>query len=277
METGSSASQSFGILLSGVDDPALRRLFQLCAWGEWGPWAQAWVREFRELGVLHLLVLSGSQVSYLRSSLERLFGAVLRRVGGGGWEAGHLLRIGVGGTLVAYGFEAGWSPPLARAVFLALWDMAWPRGRTFYKCSLTLVSQGLVFPETCGSLSFLLSWTCFLWLQLSRWMPTRWGQGLFVALLCPAWAAWILADPPSGVSGALRLVAANAVLGMVFERFVMPLTGLLLALSFVFCALPDFLESGVLRGVASLTGPPLAGSGAAVLVALGGFRYIWKL
>lgn len=276
-DIGESPFQLFQSFLGSVDEPSLRRLFELCAWGRWGPGAQAWVREFREFGVLHLLVLSGSQVSFLRGPLQKMNGALLRPIFGRGVAADCLLRLSVAGVLLAYGFTAGWSPPLARAVFLALWDLAWPRGALVWKCLLALAVQGLIFPHDCGSLSFLLSWSCFLWLQVSRQFSRPWQRHLFVALLCPAWAAWILALPPDGVFGAARLIAANAVLGCLFESFLMPLLGGLLALAFVLWAFPLGLAWPLGKAVATFAGPLLAGSGGLVLVALGGFRYIRDL
>jgi hypothetical protein len=135
------------------------------------------------------------------------------------------------------------------------------------KLAAALACQVALFPSSCGELSFLLSWTCFLWLQMSRALSSSVARAVFVASLCPAWSAWILNDAPSGAGEVVRLILANALLGVVFEKLVMPLSGWLLAISLL---VPSVAFA---QGIATFLAPVLAGAGSAVLVGLEAFRY----
>ncbi len=60
-------------IVSSLHDSFNERFFLLVAWGDYGAFAHNWKDSFSELGILHLLVLSGSQMTLLVHSQTKLF------------------------------------------------------------------------------------------------------------------------------------------------------------------------------------------------------------
>ena len=114
---------------------------------------------FRSLGVIHALVLSGSQVQGLRDALDRAFDFV-------GLRTTWVKLTASLWAVWAFAHHCAFEPPLVRAACVAsLERTGWDR---------RLVSAGalilhlVLFPSHWGSLSFWMSWFCAALLSLGR-------------------------------------------------------------------------------------------------------------
>ncbi len=103
-------------------------------------------------GLVHLVVVSGSNVSLLKSVAENLFSFLPRKV----------LAVAVICTLVFFLFLIGLNPPIFRAVLSAviilLGSMAGKNTSNMYVLLLTAIISLFLFPGWISSLSFYLTY-----------------------------------------------------------------------------------------------------------------------
>jgi len=144
-------------------------------WGSlvWGRTEEFWnsksevSRLFFDLGMIHVLVLSGSQVGSFFQSQNFLLGLGLRLAGLS--RTSLFARLGLGVCwlfLSLYVFATGASAPLVRAfIVLVISEAGLVRGMLL-KIFVSFTAHVVLFPEQVASLSFVLSWSAFLLLVL---------------------------------------------------------------------------------------------------------------
>lgn len=207
---------------------------------EWQGWLQAlllgdWSRlprsvqeNFRHVGLVHLLVLSGFHFGLLfrvtEASLRYLFSPlyVLRLLSPLAWKNCHGLFFCLTMLLgLAYIFTAGLTHPSLRAllVYGALGINRIFLGRSAIGLAIVwaLVGQILILPAGFWERSNLLSWAAYLWLLLCFQSLDRsagWWPLLKNALYCQLGLA-LLTAPMVGVFSSLGIVA-NLLVGPIF-------------------------------------------------------------
>lgn len=273
MSSGADFSTYFHETVDHVTDPLSRRMILLMGLGENGARAGFLYTAFRDLGVVHLLVLSGSQVIHFRrafSKILRLLLPLVRAPVGRRWIHDGAVFLG----LWLYGSATGWDAPLTRALLFEMCALACPRLREGFLLLLCLIAQTALFPQHLAKNGFYLSWCASLVLRGAgrlapgnAWMPlvvTALTQALVVALLKRAWptaeeACWIL--------------FANGVLGMLLETWLMPTLGFALAFAALGCGFPGGLTLLRLQEFLALL---MEGASMTLLVALRAIMYIQK-
>ncbi|MBS1984569.1 MAG: ComEC/Rec2 family competence protein [Bdellovibrionales bacterium] len=269
--------EAFHFLTAAIVDAPARRLVLLSSLGEGGAFQYLMSRDFRTLGVVHLLVLSGSQVQELASASRRMLLCFLPRHWGEELKSLLCCLFLVGG-LVTFASAAFWPPPLTRAAFVLLVRWAFPRWSEVLVWVGALGLQVAIFPQHLGALGFYLSWGASLTLAVAR--VFRWGfvlRATVVTVLCECLAVTLLGTNFPTWRQSLLAVLSNIGIGWLFEALLMPLSGWALAGSWAM-ALAELLGlrsgSAVLRGVRSCWAPLAEGSALLVLVAVRAFRYI---
>ncbi len=223
-------------LFSGLGQAEMRRFFLLTTLGQYGAKSIDWLSDFRNLGVLHLLVLSGSQVSYFGTAIRKTINLICRCLAieptllrGGVLSAGYLL----------FGGATGWEPPLTRAILLGLGQVFLPRLSFVWSLALSLFLQMALFPHHLLTLGFYLSWFSFLCLMLVQMSGIgKFFTCVWVSLFCQLIVSLVLQrflDPMSWV----LLILSNIVLGFFFEELVMPIVGWALLTALILLCLQD--------------------------------------
>ena len=275
MHDSSSFINTVELLTGGLSDLRLRRLFMLSSLGQYGPFGQSWISSFKELGVLHLLVLSGSQISHLQKSMDLLLARVVGPFSTTTRTALHrslLLYV-----LILFINATGCDPPIVRAGFFVGISMLLPNLRWPVLALLTLVLQASLFPSHLAKLGFYLSWVASLLLMWTRSLGfSKALQMCWVSFACQGLVE-ILKKTPFSFWDYLCGLLANFVMGCLFDSLIMPLSGLLIALGMALSHIP--LQFGFwpqqLLGLG--LAPFLSGSGELILVAQSAIRYIYSL
>lgn len=195
----------------------------------WGRIDETWVegREvpkiFFELGMIHVLVLSGSQVGSYYKFQNLLTGVLLKLAGLS--RRSIAARLGVGlswASLGAYVAATGASAPLVRAfLVLAVGESSLFRSH-LAQIAVSFGLHCLLFPSHVGTLSFVLSWSAFLVLLLL----TEAGVHRLYALCALCLVSQLLVGFVKGGGssiGGWKAVLANVLLVPFFESVVFPL------------------------------------------------------
>lgn len=227
-------------------DDESRKLFSLCLRGFGIGSSRELYKSFTHLGILHLLVLSGSQVSHYSYALNRVLGLLRRlvRVKSTSLESSLYYRIAMLLGFVAFGNMVTWAPPVTRAIFLFLVTLVMPRWHVCGQMLMALILQTIIFPEHLGSLGFYLSWMSFFFLVFFDHIQVK---GIFRLLLlcvfCQGIVIWVKDLPwPSGETW-LVYIFSNLLIGFLFDRFLFPLSGWVLA----FCFTSVFFDFFVIK------------------------------
>jgi competence protein ComEC len=212
--------------MGSLDGDASRVMWSSLVWGKID---EAWVggrqvpRIFFELGMIHVLVLSGSQVGSYHKLQNLLTGAVLKW---GGLSRGSIVaRVGAAlswASLGAYVAATGASAPLVRAfLVLAVGESEIFSGH-LSKIAVSFLLHCLLFPSHVGSLSFVLSWSAFLVLLILAEAGVHRLVGL--CLLCFISQLLVTFVKGGGVSGGgWKGIFANVLFVPIFESVVFPL------------------------------------------------------
>jgi len=212
--------------MGSFESDSSRVMWSSLVWGKVDP---AWEggrqvpRLFFELGLIHVLVLSGSQVASYHKFQNLLIGLLFKF--GGISRSSLLARLGVGlswASLSAYVAATGASAPLVRAfLVLAVGESALCSG-TLAKVGLSFVLHCALFPEQVGTLSFVLSWSAFLVLLLLAEAGLH--RLLALCMLCLVPQVLVVFVKGGGVSGGgWKGILANVLLVPFFEGVVFPL------------------------------------------------------
>jgi len=268
----SSIHQTFYNILDGVDQASIRTLYSLLCLGKFGPDAGFLNSLFKDIGVIHLLVLSGSQVESYSRVWKRFCIIILgdqRKHYFGVLPWAHLLGLGLFVASVRP------DPPIVRALILSSIGATAPRLRREFLIPLCFIFHLGLFPEHVESRSFYLSWMCWAFMGLLRRIENPLIRVLMVTLFCQIGAIILTHSPwPSARAWCVQLLA-NIVLIYLFEKWVFSVCGCLLAMSALLGVLLSFAHIPLLESILRETMHPfLNGTGALVLVALSAFRYI---
>lgn len=221
------------------------RLLMSMVYGlEAAPLPDSMVEDFRRAGTVHLLVVSGAQVTMLVFALLWLMRAGRRSIRW--WHA-----LCTGGALLVLLLIVGLGAPVARAVamlvlllmaWLGSWDYDLPTAIALAALVICLLDTNALF-----SLSFQLTFAATI--GVSAFLPGRPTRGAPVPQIPPilralrtvAWAtlgAWLLATPLLA-----HHFRAFALLGNLANLVNVPLSGVTMVLGFL--ALPLALAVGV--------------------------------
>ncbi len=234
------------------------------------------VQLFKTIGLLHLLVLSGSQVGVLAS----LYRAILRSLPflSKFRNTNFYLAESLGRRLlmISYVGGTGFSAPLTRA---ALAYEAQESTYSLRKWGIVLAVfciHALVFPGQTGQLSFVLSWASFLMLLvLNKYDLPRWVATGILSILCHSLIVVLKdLDMPTPVLWG-KILVSNVVLAWPFNRIIFPMVAFLVLgaifLSF-FVEQKLFYQWGV--NFFGMFGFIYNGIGRLVLCAIRAIRYI---
>jgi len=201
--------------------------------------------QFKYLGVLHLLVLSGSQVGALAKASSRMHsvlwdGLLLKAA----WKP-YGAQVFVCSILFFYNAVVGFDAPIFRASLFFFVHYLFPNlnkeARLIFIFSIHLWWEGI---ETM-SLSFILTWTCYL-LMISfgalkffkKNVVLFWG---LLSVICQLSAHYfldldLLAAPDAKthfVYYLLVLISMNLVLAYLMENYLFPAAGYFVLLSLI--------------------------------------------
>lgn len=267
---------NFKQILSGLFDQIgeayVRRLLYLTTLAGYGKLSQELQLQFKGLGILHLLVLSGSQVSHFRRPLRLLE----RCIWGPQWQSSRSTemsrRIFAFFSLCLYGSCVGWPAPLTRALVLESLRISFPRFSALKLCVLAFGLQLGLWPGHGLEMGFYLSWLSFLMLGILQYSLRQESLRL-LAMSVFSQLFWIVIDPTSfrGYSNAFRCIGANLGVAYLFENFLSPLLGFVLALVVCLALVPIMAKPGGWGLLVFL--PALRGGGTLILVAVRAFMY----
>lgn len=273
MGFGQALQQNFSLVFSGLEDVKARGFFLLLFSGQYGYHSHNFVELFKRLSLLHLLVLSGSQLGHLERNMSFLT-SLIPGLRGPSFRVGQRALLCV--VLVSFVLFAKSSPPLVRAFSMALLSLGIPRLRLELKLGLGLFFHLIFFPSHALTASFYLSWCCFLallWVE-SLDVPA-WLRMAILVLAAQIFLSLILGVGLGTPRGLVQAIFSNIFWVLIFERLLFPLGSLLfivyLAVALLSYGLwgevlvPDILIAGVKK---ILEGPAMV-----ILGALKGFMY----
>ena len=236
---------------SGSDE--VSRFWVLFVTGKsFGPGSWFWHQSFRHLYILHLLVLSGSQVEALSKLVRLIFNQAAMWLGAGGLVATRAAWLRPCLTAVLLGFAAAteWSAPITRATLIAvagLWTVRW---NPLFLMALAFVFQWLVFSEHQEQIGFYLSWIAYLVVVLMA--NLRVGRLASTAMVSTVLFLVVdtgYFDNPFSWRALTICVAANLLFCGIFDLAFMPLAAVFIAMALVLATLglafgPKFLGTG---------------------------------
>lgn len=203
------------------------------------------------LGIVHLLVLSGSQISVLATVLRgaiRLFLRPFQRLGKTSvytWGKIELVILVL--LLAVYVKEAQFPAPLVRAFLCQFLVWVLPFQNTLRRLLWAFVLHILFFQGFEIGISFALSWIAYvllIWAQQQR--LNRHVATLLVSFLCQCVVVVILRQEQPTFQQWILILLMNLLMIPVFEAVIFPLVAVSLLVSLTLYA---FQEVGLLRGL----------------------------
>lgn len=187
---------------------------------------------FKDVGLLHLLVLSGSQVGIL----VRVSRGMLRGVFRHAWMAsakGRLFeRLGISSILVFYLCGTGFSPPLLRASMMHEVNTAGAFALKEEKVLLAFLFHAILFPGQFMGDSFVLSWGAFLLLIIfSRLNLSSWQLQLLLSVSCHLFVIELKDLPFPSLLMWMKILCANLLFISIFDWIIFPCVAILLVFS----------------------------------------------
>jgi predicted membrane metal-binding protein len=192
-------------------------------------------RLFMDLGLIHLLVLSGSQIQHFLKTLMFLPALCQKkyRISKSAWFWKGVVFL-IFGLIGFYVWDVGLPPPLLRAFLVGVCREllgSWARQRTLY---LALALQGFIFPEHLSDLSFYLSWTAYLCLLLfARIRLSPLFSLCCLNIICQASVVLLKSQPNPSFSNWFFWSVGNMIAIPLFEAVLFPIGASLLFLSFI--------------------------------------------
>ncbi len=222
-----SVIDALNTFAQNIENPQEKRLFLLAAAGLHGPHSWNITQDFRYLGILHLLVLSGSQISHFRAVIDRLFGFLAYRKASPLYPYIRFLGLSTGLLFIGHAFT--WPAPITRAIICEIFRAIFPHFRLDLALFFCLLIQAILFSHQLQQWSFFLSWFAYLTLQLAPQLGLKKEliKSLFTTLITQIVCLFLFSDQSSTnwpVQIAWGLVA-NLIMGIIFEFALMPIIG----------------------------------------------------
>ena len=262
-------------LLNAEQHPSIARFFTLLILGDYGPYAKGWIEPFRHLQLLHLLVLSGSQVQQFRRVAGRLLAPFIRSLIANPQGRRRAFDGVVGLLILFYGFATHWPAPLNRAIIFFLLGLVFPRWNLSVLVVASLAAHLVLFPADAATLSFYLSWTSFLVIlflgERAHFIPMQMFLCVFMFFVLCGFGVTQL-----GQLATARFfwgVLLSGVMVAVFDAALMPFAALLLCFAMGLVLIPGGWAQAAGAYLGVLFEPALSGLHFLLLVALCPFRY----
>lgn len=263
--------------LQALHHDRIYRLLILAAIAEKGSGAWELVCQFRMLGILHLLILSGTQVVHVHRALSNIT-CVIGRCFPPSIRRAFVLVLTSYATWL-FGSATGWSAALTRALILRLLILYLPRIQLGWLVGTTLCLQMLIFPEHLHETGFYVAWFAYLLVRWTLfWEVKDWQRHAVLALLCQGIVLSLLHRELPGIKVWFIWMFANVSMSYVFEYVAMPLLGYVLALAVLGSLIPhSWWWQTCLSVTQWVFVPGLRASGTMILVAIRGLGYIESL
>lgn len=262
--------------LSPQGDPLVHRFWMLFIGGaSYGEGSWFWLHSFKQLHILHLLVLSGSQVEGVSKWVRSVVGWFLNVLPlSAGLANAHalFLRVFLSSVLLGFGFATGWSAPIARATILSFLGMWLVRVAKFELLLAGFFIHWGIFDEHREQMGFYLSWISYLAVIVAG----EWKVSKYLAILLVSGVLYWLVDVlyferPFHVMALLQCLAANLFFCAIFDWVLMPLGAVMILFCLVLTALSYWnLECPACGDFLALWTRPL---GEALLVVLKRLMY----
>jgi hypothetical protein len=178
------------------------------------------IKVSKNLGVIHLLVLSGSQVAFFASVSRAFWAPVLRKCFG---LDERYQRIFLGIFLLLWVRSFAFPPPLTRALFFGLANLYSSNFKTASLAPKLFLFHVLFFPEHLAFSGFYLSWASFLLVAFlnSRQMG-RSKVAFYSTIFCTIIVCLFMNSPWPGWGSWVGIIVANLTLGIVADRIWFP-------------------------------------------------------
>lgn len=226
---------------------------------EWGPWflrfgfglkedgQDTWPRIYQDLGLLHVLVVSGAHFSFIGGILQKFvegpgrIAYALRLVPFAGWLGWVTLsRMVVTSLLTLFALVVGFNPPCQRAwlaLVLGLWLplVAAPLDSR-QSDRMVFGLQAFLFPGSFLSLSNALSWTAYTLVRYLKPWPKGWQRRLLPAVEGPL------------IAVNMSYFGSFSPWGLILNTFLQPVWHIVLGAGLLYWIWPDAWLGSMLRG-----------------------------
>ena len=225
--------------------------------GQWNPGAGTWYEMFSKLYILHLMVMSGTQVGALDTVVRKAFWFVV--------PYRYHLRVHPvekyirSFFLLNFVIVSGVSPPILRGALVTGLRVAMPRLIPSYALVAALLIQTLFFSSHLMSLGFYLSWLAFLILFISRELKLKsYLLSVVVSSVIFVLVEVFVFDNALSFQMLMLCVLANVIFCDFFEYALVPLAGWMIFVSIVSAYLLFFCHIlGPIGKFLALWGDPL--------------------
>jgi general stress protein CsbA len=198
----------------------------------YGDGAWFWLTSFRHLYILHLLVLSGSQVE----SISRLFRALFNAVPLMGFALyrARILKPLLSLFLIGFASATAWSAPITRATILGVMSLWFLRWRWSQVLLVAFGLQWFLFEDHRNEIGFYLSWIAYLVvvlmgrLRASRDVATVLISGILFLVVDTGYF-----ENPFTVGSFFVCIAANLIFCKAFDFAFMPIAAVFILLALV--------------------------------------------
>jgi len=238
----SSWQVHFSRIIQGIPPGDRREFWLLIGTGKFEDFSDAGqvFDVFKDVGLLHLLVLSGSQVGILIRIfryLGRSFRVVLGMHPVMSCSLDTLLRYFI---LWFYVGGTGFSAPLVRAALVQEVNEATINPSEILKVTIAFLIHICFFGEQLTSTSFILSWASFGGLLvLGQLMLPKWFLQCCLSVLCHLLVVALKDLELPGFGVWLKILVSNVLFLGVFDLVVFPLVAVLVLMSLVIWFLGD--------------------------------------
>lgn len=178
------------------------------------------VQVSKYFGIIHLLVLSGTQVGFFAAVSRAFWAPILRKI----FRIDELYqRIFLGFFLVFWVRSFDFPPPLTRALFFELANLYSKNIRLSFLAPRIFLIHALLFPNHLATQGFYLSWSSFLLVASLRMQEMNRIKSTVVAtIFCTLLFKFSAHSPWPGLSQWAGIIVANLTLGLVADRLWFP-------------------------------------------------------
>lgn len=196
-----------------------------------------WLKSFRGLYILHLLVLSGSQVEGLLRLLRGVYAkclAIFSLNPSNNKNLVYGLKLLLTWFLWLFASATGWSAPITRASVLSALSIWLVRPRFIYLAVGAFLAQWIFFESHRSALGFYLSWVAYLFVVLLGFFKLpKWVAAAFISGALFVVVEVFCFQNPFQIQDFLLCLLANVVFCLVFDWVFMPIASWLILGSLV--------------------------------------------